>query len=838
MVFWNHLMDIPTLDPEDARRRRLLNILLLGTFAGTLLLLLWIILYGALGWTDTQADFVQPLVGTLGMVVGIAIVYLVNRYGSGTLAAWLFLVIVMLVGTFADPELGEVVNGHSSAVYVIPIITASVILPPYSSFAVAGLVSLWVTALSLYLGMVPNVFLMVIYFVIALVSWLSSLSLQRALVDLRAINLELDQRVDERTLDLAEALAREHAEANRSQAILSGIADGVIVLGDNGQAIVANPAIGRILERSTDAILGTDIQALMSDYVDELDQERIVQLLGDREMRRTSLKFGWGDKTLSVSFAPVADDVGRLAGTVAVFRDFTREAQIDQMKSDFISIVSHEMRTPLTSIKGYLDLVLMGAAGALGKQQTSFLAIARDNSIRLNQLVADLLDISRIESGKAELEVQVVSVGDVVDQVVDSLQKEFVDRDLTLTLDVPPDLPELFGDPSRIAQILTNLLSNAYKYTKEGGATVRARASRHAIQVDVIDTGMGISSEDLDSLFSRFFRAQDMEVRQQPGTGLGLNITKSLVEMHGGEIWVESEPGQGSTFSFTLPLPAGMVQVSDSALVEADADFREAEEPDVVAIPSGPWIMVADDDDHVAQLFKFQLQKEGYRVAVVNQGSQVVNVARQLRPELITLDLLMEVDGFTILQQLRVDPITSDIPVVIISVLPESESGLALGAVDYLIKPLDEDELLRCVRRILDELDGGARNRILVVDDEIDIVGWLKHSLTHFGYDVSVAYDGIQALEVVAADKPDLILLDLKMPRMDGRTTIHRLREQEETRDIPIIVLSANSLGDETEQAQMVRMGVREFLRKPVSVEDLVQEVQRQLGPVSAPNAT
>jgi CheY-like chemotaxis protein len=385
---------------------------------------------------------------------------------------------------------------------------------------------------------------------------------------------------------------------------------------------------------------------------------------------------------------------------------------------------------------------------------------------------------------------------------------------------------------------LTNLLSNAYKYTKEGGATVRARACQHAIQIDVIDTGMGISSEDLDSIFSRFFRVQDMEVRQQPGTGLGLNITKSLVEMHGGEIWVESEPGQGSTFSFTLPLPAGMVQVADSALAEADADVKEAEEPDMVAIPSGPWIMVADDDDHVAQLFKYQLQKEGYRVAVVNQGSQVVNVARQLRPELITLDLLMEVDGFTILQQLRADPITSDIPVVIISVLPESESGLALGAVDYLIKPLDEDELLRCVRRILDELDGGARNRILVVDDEIDIVGWLKHSLTHFGYDVSVAYDGIQALEVVAADKPDLILLDLKMPRMDGRTTIHRLREQEETRDIPIIVLSANSLGDETEQAQMVRMGVREFLRKPVSVEDLVQEVQRQLGPVSAPNAT
>ncbi|MGD8597974.1 MAG: response regulator, partial [Anaerolineae bacterium] len=786
-------MNVSTLDPVLARRSRVLNILLLGTFVGTLVLLLWIVMYGSLGWAETQADFVQPLAGTVGMLAGILIVYALNRAGLERLSAWLFLIIITLVGTFADPDLAQVVNGYSSAVYVIPIITASVILPPRSSFFVAALVSAWMTALGIYLDLVPNVFLMVIFFVIALVSWISARSLERALDELRAINRELDQRVEERTIDLAEALAREHAEASKNQAVLSGIADGVIVFDNEGQAIVANPAIGRILELELDRILGSDIQALMGNDVRDEDQSMMLALLSDKEARRSSVKFEWGAKTLSVSFAPVTDDIGHVTGTVAVFRDYTREAEIDRMKSDFVSIVSHELRTPLTSIKGYLDLLLMGTAGPLTMQQSSFLEIAKDNSIRLNSLVADLLDISRIESGRTELDLQVVSISDIVDNVATSLQQQFAERNLTLTLDIPPGLPEIFGDPKRIAQILINLLSNAYKYTVEGGATVRARATTTALQVDVTDSGVGISPQAKEKLFSRFFRANDPTVRQQPGTGLGLNITKSLVEMHGGKIWVESTPGVGTTFSFTLPLPAGIVLqkapdklgAEDRVLIEPAGETEP--EP---AIPSGPWIMVVDDNEDVSQLFRLQLEKAGFRVTVVNQGSQVIQVARELRPELITLDLLMDVDGLAVLRELQSDPGTAEIPVIIVSVISEPEKGLALGAADYLVKPLEENQLLNCVHRVLDQSDGQARKKVLVVDDEIDIVGWLKHSLSHYGFEVGEAYDGFQALDAVQIEKPDLILLDLNMPRMDGRTTIRRLREDEETRHIPIVVLS------------------------------------------------
>jgi CheY-like chemotaxis protein len=239
--------------------------------------------------------------------------------------------------------------------------------------------------------------------------------------------------------------------------------------------------------------------------------------------------------------------------------------------------------------------------------------------------------------------------------------------------------------------------------------------------------------------------------------------------------------------------------------------------------------LVADDEADVAHLFQHQLRRAGYRVAVVTQGGQVGQIARQLKPELITLDLLMDVDGLAVLRDLKADPATANIPVVIVSVIPAHKGSLAMGAADYLVKPIDEAELTACIHRVLDEREKGTRNRILVVDDEADIVGWLKHLLSHSGYRVAEAYDGIQALESVAADKPDLILLDMKMPRMDGRTTLRRLRAEEESRDIPVIVLSANAVADDAERRQLMDLGVRGFMNKPVTVEQLIAEIRKHL---------
>jgi CheY-like chemotaxis protein/two-component sensor histidine kinase len=473
----------------------------------------------------------------------------------------------------------------------------------------------------------------------------------------------------------------------------------------------------------------------------------------------------------------------------------------------------------------------MGVSGPVTKQQTSFLSIARDNTERLNEMVADLLDISRIESGKVELDVQVVAIPRIVQEVADMLRGEFDARNLTLTLDVPPDLPEIFGDPGRVAQILINLLSNAYKYTPRGGATLRVRARRNVLQIDVTDTGVGISPEDQEKLFTRFFRAEDTAVRQQPGTGLGLNITKSMVEMHGGEIWVESEPGMGTTFSFTLPVPTGLIKEPGGVEEPETQVAREAAPAPKSerAASAQLQVLVADDDLDVAHLFQHELERAGYQVAVVAQGGRVIEIARQLRPDLITLDLLMDVDGLSVLRQLKADPEMADIPVVVVSVVARPQEGLALGATDYLVKPLDEGRLLRAVQDILGQPDKAAPHKILVVDDEVDIVGWLKHALTHYGFKITEAYDGVQALEIVKVDPPDLILMDLKMPRMDGRTTIRLLRQQEASRLIPIIVLSAQPVSDALERVQMLDMGVKDFLCKPVTIEQLVDEVRRYL---------
>jgi PAS domain S-box-containing protein len=817
MEIISRLLDVPTVDPEDSRRRRLLNILLLG-FGALVLAGFLIGLIAKLSGNET-VDLV--VVGGGVMLIGLAIIFLINRFGSGLLAGSLFVVLLTLVLLFSDsPQ--QVLNGRALALLTLPILMASVLLRSYASFLAAGLVMLgqFGVAASAAEELHVNPFALIGFFALALVSWLASRSLERAVEDVQEINRELDQRVADRTQDLAEALMREHSEASQNQAILEGIADGVIVFDNEGHAIIANPAIGRLLDKPMDKIVGANIQELMPADVSEADRELITYLLHDTGSRRPGIKVGWGTRTLSVSFAPVRGAGQEATGTVAVFRDFTKEAEVDRMKSDFVSIASHELRTPLTSIKGYLELVMMGAGGAVSEQQSTFLRVARDNADRLYELVDGLLDVSRIESGRIELDVKLVSLSEIIEVVATTLHKQFEERGLTLKLEVEPNLPQVLGDPGRISQVMFNLMSNAYKYTPAGQVTVRAYQKANAIQVNVIDTGLGISAKDQEKLFSRFFRAGDAAVRQQPGTGLGLNITKSLIEMHGGQIWVESEPGQGSAFNFTLPLPAGLVSAHK---------LEEIVTRPPAVTPTGKHIMVVDNEPDVALMVQRFLELEGYQATVVTQGSQVLETAQRLRPDLITLDLLMDVDGLAVLQQLKMDPATAGIPVVIVSVVPETEKGLVLGASEYLTKPIDEGALMERVRQLLQPADGNGQGKILVVDDEKDIIGWLKAALGHHGYEVHTAFNGQQALTKVEQEQPDLIILDMMMPVMDGRTTLNRLRQRGNGRHIPVIVLSANTIDDAEERAAMEGMGVREFLHKPVSVEDLVGEVKKYL---------
>ncbi len=774
-----------------------------------------------------EADPSRIYTSGLATLVGIVVIFLINRYVSGELASSLFLALITIAVSFDNPR--EVVMGRSLFMYVIPIFMASVLLRPYASFIIAGLVSVLLTAIALRAQLVPNVIATLAFFVVATVAWLAARSLERAIQEIRTINRELDQRVADRTRDLAEALAETHAEASKNEAILKDIADGVIVFDNDGKAIVANLAVSNLIASPEAKIIGQSIEDLMQAKVSPAEREIIGELLKDKDARRPSVKVQWGDKTLSVSFAPVRST--ETLGTVAVFRDFTREAEIDRMKSDFVSIASHELRTPLTSIRGYLDLVLMGAAGAINEQQENFMRVARDNTERLHDLVNDLLDVSRIESGKIELSVKSISIAELVAKVANFLQKQFDDKGLSLIVDTPHDLPQVLGDANRLAQVVTNLLSNAYKYTPAGKVVIQARqVDDMMMQVDIIDNGVGISEEDQKKLFTRFFRTGDTYVRQQSGTGLGLSITKSLIEMHGGKIWVQSELGKGSTFSFSLPLfPQFLAQKTGP--MQAIALQATTATP---AQPAQTRVLLADDDLDLARTFQTELEKDGYQVLVVTQGRQVLASARQFRPQLIALDALMEVEGLTILRELKSDPITANIPVVITSIVPNPEGEFAPGATDYLGKPLDEQELLASIRRIVGQLQHKTHPKVLAVDDERDVVKWLTYVLSRQGFQVIGAYDGLQALEAASAEQPDLIILDLMMPNMDGGTVLRKLRERQETHHIPVVVLTAKQFANEAERDQMLGLGVRQFMFKPVTAEQLVTEIKKHLLPPAA----
>jgi len=503
-------------------------------------------------------------------------------------------------------------------------------------------------------------------------------------------NAALYDLIRQQAEDLGAMLKQQQVEAAKSQAILDGVADGVLFADASGRIILFNPAAERILEIPRQQAVGRSIREMLGLY--GVEGRKWLAALEDwatHPADRTPEDFvaerlQLGDRVVSVHASPVIRGTEYL-GTVSVFRDITAEVEADRAKSEFISTVSHELRTPMTSIKGYADLLMLGMAGPLSDQQKHFIGIIRNNAERMVALVNDLLDISRIESGRVQLDLRAVHIHEVVGQVVGTLQGRAQNKNIVLQVDVSENLPPVWGDSNRVAQILTNLISNAIQYTPPGGrVTISAHLNGDMLEVSVTDTGIGISKEDQRKIFDRFFRADDPLVQETPGTGLGLPITASLVQMHGGQIWVESELGEGSTFTFTLPLATARVTAPSPA-------------PSIDTT-----VLVVEDEADIANLIRIHLEREGYTVQIAGRGEEALRMAREIQPGLITLDILLpDMDGFTLLEQLKKDSRTAHIPVIVVSIVPEREKGLRLGVVDYLGKPIDEERLIELVRRVL-----------------------------------------------------------------------------------------------------------------------------------------
>jgi len=377
----------------------------------------------------------------------------------------------------------------------------------------------------------------------------------------------LEQRVKERTADLQAALRQKEVQAVKTRAIVEGIADAVIVLDEQARVTSANPAVESVLGLPLKTVLNVRLHDLVAQEEKGEAADSALAIFSAFVSSKQKIQqgaplvectFEMGEKVIAASFAPVARQEGDSLDIVALFRDVTRQARIDRLKEEFISVAAHELKTPMTALQGYTELLLDESVGEMPEIQKRFLEIIKTNVERLAELADDLLDRSRIEAGMVRLQVRELQLCELVDEVLTTFRAEAENKGLTLTMDVPSDLPSVWGDRARLVQLLTNLTSNACKYTPGGGKVgIMARQVNGQIQIDVMDTGIGISRLDQEQVFGRFFRADNPLIREIGGTGLGLSIAKSIVSLHGGEIWVDSELGRGSTFSFTLPLAQG-----------------------------------------------------------------------------------------------------------------------------------------------------------------------------------------------------------------------------------------------------------------------------------------
>ncbi|MCC7446039.1 MAG: GAF domain-containing protein [Anaerolineae bacterium] len=509
-----------------------------------------------------------------------------------------------------------------------------------------------------------------------------------------------------------------------------------------------------------------------------------------------------------------------------------RLREVDKLKSQFLANMSHELRTPLNSIIGFSRVILKGIDGPLTELQEQDLATIHESGKHLLNLVNDILDQAKIEAGKMELSYGFFSMADLVKSVMSTAVGLVKDKPVRLHQEIEQELPQVWGDEFRSRQVLLNLISNAAKFTAQGSITVSAfrveEEGRALVQVSVTDTGIGIPADKLESVFEAFQQVENSTARQYEGTGLGLPIARSLITMQGGRIWVTSEPNIGSTFSFTVPIsqPEPQEQEPDDTMVAPEIANQVAEAIQQADAPqAAPRIVLAIDDElSVVNLYRRYLAKPGYEV-IGGGANEAEELAITYQPCVILLDVNMPArSGWDVLAHLKDRDETFEIPVIVCTVDTDREQAFRLGAADYLMKPIDEQMLVDTVKRVELERD---RRKILIIDDQPDSMRLIRDAIVaDERFIVIEAPNGAQGVAMVNSHWPDLVILDLRMPEMDGFAVLDQLRADPETAAIPVLVVTADDLTDEERQ----RLGhVCIYQKQTVEPDNLLNSVVSQL---------
>ena len=453
-------------------------------------------------------------------------------------------------------------------------------------------------------------------------------------------------------------------------------------------------------------------------------------------------------------------------------------------KSEFLANMSHELRTPLNAVIGFSDMLLEKMFGDLNQKQYEYVQDILSSGRHLLALINDILDLSKVESGRIELELSTFNLPMALENALTLIRERATHHGIQVSIDYDPRLGDYTADERKVKQILLNLLSNAIKFTPQGGRiSVGATLREGGVEIGVTDTGIGIAPDDHQRIFEEFYQIRSGS-RKPEGTGLGLALAKKFVELHGGRIWVKSQVGQGSTFIFTLPMRA-VVEKPSMAAVEP-----------VAAQVGRPVALVVEDDAAASKLLSIYLTEAGFSVEVAADGEVGLQRARYLRPAIITLDILIpKLDGWDLLARLKTDQTIAAIPVVVVSILEERGKGFALGASDYLVKPVDREELIGTVQRVVPAAGPDPHGMtVLAIDDDPLVLELMDAMLTPEGFTVLKAGDGREGLRLARLRRPDLIVLDLLMPEVDGFQVVDELKRDPATAGIHIIILTSKTL--------------------------------------------
>jgi len=489
---------------------------------------------------------------------------------------------------------------------------------------------------------------------------------------------------------------------------------GIVVANTEGQIIWLNESAGELLNLAAPQLVGTPVRRLY-DAVFTQGHMPILELIDhlyadpyapDQGTITTEVMLEVALCVIRARLAPMFAESNDFLGIMIMMQDVTQQAELERAKSEFVSNVSHELRRPLTAIKGYSDLLLFSGVGPLNAQQEHFLRIMQDNADRLVALANDLLDISHIESGRIQLDYSAIQMEKIVRDVVKAMQPVCDRRNVHLALQIDANIWPVWGDRTRLIQVTQNLITHAIQSTPEGGVvTVAVSCSDKAVRVDVTDTGAGIPPEEQGKLFQRFYRVNNPALVDPLGTGLGLPIAKQLVEMHGGGLLINSKMGAGSTFTFVLPRQDAV----------AMPRIEEVPEP-----PLHPTVLAVEDERDIAELIALQLRTEGFEVLTTPFGEQALLWAKERSIDLVTLDMMLpDITGMEVLRRLKADNATADIPVIVVSVIQPKMSGPGWGATEHISKPFALDKLMDTVRRTLTNARRGRLTPVTVVEPAV-----------------------------------------------------------------------------------------------------------------------